>query len=289
LALGLGGDNTPLDRVVNSAGGIARNSLPFIIGEINRPASLVVFLLAAGLAVFLYRHARPDSRSTATSTADMTFNQRSRMYMAIVVLYVSIQVVVYTLTSAAAFFYPRYFILMAVLAVAVFAYLLYRLVLSGRSRLGAAIAVLVAGGALTTVAGWQGAAWGQRLNHLQGYNNGPCLEQVALARKIRMSGERVAALQTGTLAFFVEGAINLDGRVNFAAYEARKSEKLLQYVLDQGIGLLVDYDLYLQPGQFGYFAKTEDPKRYFQQVAPRGAPLPYDWVGLRRVLDAPRR
>lgn len=124
LALGLGGDNTPLDRVVNSAGGIARNSFPFIIGEINRPASLVVFVLAAGLAVFLYRQMQTDPEPKSASTAGTTFTRRSQMYMGIVVLYVAIQVVVYTLTSAAAFFYPRYFILMAVLAAAVFAYLL---------------------------------------------------------------------------------------------------------------------------------------------------------------------
>jgi hypothetical protein len=285
LALGLETDR-PLDRMVNAAGAIARDGFPSILGEINRPVSLAVFLLACAVALFLFYRQSTDSlpgpRDISTGTE--RFTRRCREYTAMILCYVAVQIAVYTLSNGATFFYPRYFILLSVLAVGVFAFLLYRLALSRMTWLAVTAAVLLTVGALTTVAGWHGVSFAQRLNQLQSYVAAPCLDQVALAKAFRMTGEKVGALQTGTLAFFVEGAINLDGKVNFAAYEARRRGKLLDYILEQRIGLLVDFDLYLQPGHFGYFPANEDTRRYFSQIAPDHVAKEYEWVALRRPL-----
>jgi hypothetical protein len=282
LALGLG-IGSSLDRAVNAAGALARDGFPSILGEINRPLSLAVFLLACGVALFLLYRRPAHTVPPGISPASGAFIQRCRKYTAMILFYVGIQVIVYSMSNAAAFFYPRYFILLSVPAVGVFAFLLYRLALSRMTWLAGAVAALLTFGALTTLIGWHGLPLGRELNRLQGYSNGPCLDQVGLAKAFRTPGEKIGALQTGTLGFFVDGVINLDGRVNFAAYEARRRDKLLDYVLEQRIGLLVDFDLYLQPGQFGYFAVNEDPRRYFQQVAPDHPPREYDWVVLRRA------
>lgn len=290
LALGIA-SATPFSRVVNTAGAVARDGFPNIVGEINPPASLAVFVLACVFSLFLLRRQSVGSLpfvSRAPTEAEAS-TRRCREYLTILLAYVSVQIVAYTMSNNAAFFYPRYFILLSVAAVGMFAFLLYRLALSRLAWLIPMVAVLLTAGALTTIAGWHGAVLGDRLNRLQGYNNGPTLGQVALAKAVRLKGEKLGALQTGTLAFFVEGAINLDGRVNFAAYEARRQGKLLEYVLAQRIGLLVDYEIYLRPGNFDYFMANEDVGRYFSRIAPDRPPRDYDWVALQRSDGAPAR
>ena len=51
----------------------------------------------------------------------------------------------------------------------------------------------------------------------------------------------VAAVQTGTLGYFHDRTINLDGKVNPEALEARKHRQVFQYVLDKKIEYLIDW------------------------------------------------
>jgi hypothetical protein len=51
----------------------------------------------------------------------------------------------------------------------------------------------------------------------------------------------VGAIQTGTLGYFHDRTINLDGKVNYEALEARKKDEIPQYVLDKGIVYLADW------------------------------------------------
>ncbi len=51
----------------------------------------------------------------------------------------------------------------------------------------------------------------------------------------------VAAVQTGTLGYFHDRTINLDGKVNPEALEARKHRQVFQYILDRKIEYLVDW------------------------------------------------
>jgi len=205
-----------------------------------------------------------------------------------IAVYLTGVIVFYAIDSNAVFFYQRYFILVSVLAAGVFAFLLWRVAISAASWVVVPVAVVLVGLTLVTILGWHGVPLGDRLNRLQAERNGPCLEQVEIARSVRLPGEIVAGIQSGTLAFFVEGAINLDGRVNFAAYKARLAGKLMDYVLAQRIGLLVDYDVYLDADRFNYFTPPDDPKQYFRQVAPPGKARPYEWVALRRQPEQAR-
>ncbi|MDM8564690.1 hypothetical protein QUF74_03460 [Candidatus Halobeggiatoa sp. HSG11] len=51
----------------------------------------------------------------------------------------------------------------------------------------------------------------------------------------------IAAVQTGTLGYFHDRTINLDGKVNPEALEARKQRQVFQYILDRKIEYLVDW------------------------------------------------
>jgi hypothetical protein len=286
LALGIGPDG-PFARVANAVGAIARDGFPNIMGELNRRVDLAIMVVAFGLAVYLLRRqgSRP-SRSPPDGESAVEFRRRCRTYMAMIAIYLAIQIVFYTIFNIAAFFYNRYFILLAVLAVTVFAYLLYRLAASRGGWLAAVVGVALAGTGLSNVLGCHGVDFGHQINRWQTERNGPCLEQVALAEQVRKPGEIVGAIQTGTLGFFVEGTINLDGRVNYAAYQARRAGKLVDYILAQRIGLLVDYDIYLTAKDTGYFPPSDDPARYFTKVAQEGPTRPYGWIAMRRRTDA---
>ena len=289
LALGI--EMAPLDPLASSMralGAVVRNGTLNVLGEFSRTIDLILLLGAVGLAFLLLRRdgLPPWPRPWQAQASERA--RRSLVYIAMLAVYLAVVMVFYTVESNAAFFYQRYFILVSVLATGMFAFLLYRLAISAASWAVAPIAVVLAGISLVTILGWHGVPLGDKLNRLQAYRNGPCLEQVELARRVQLPGEIVAAIQSGTLAFFVEGAINLDGRVNFAAYKARRAGKLVDYMLAQRIGLLVDYDIYLEPDPTGYFTAADDPKPYFRKVAPPGTARPYEWVAQRRIAEQAR-
>ena len=58
------------------------------------------------------------------------------------------------------------------------------------------------------------------------------------------SGCRVGALESGTLIYFRDRVVNLDGKVNFAALRARRAGRLPEYVRASGVDVLVD----IRPG-----------------------------------------
>jgi hypothetical protein len=274
----------PLARSITALSAIVRNGVLNILGEISRTTDLIVLLAAGGLTFVLLRSEGPHPwQAQAGERA-----RRSLVYIGMITVYLMGVIVFYAIDSNAVFFYQRYFILVSVLAAGVFAFLLWRVAISAASWVVVPVAVVLVGLTLVTILGWHGVPLGERLNRLQAERNGPCLEQVEIARSVRLPGEIVAGIQSGTLAFFVEGAINLDGRVNFAAYKARLAGKLMDYVLAQRIGLLVDYDVYLDADRFNYFTPPDDPKRYFRQVAPPGKARPYEWVALRRQPEQAR-
>jgi len=282
LALGI--EMAPLQPIASSLralGAIVRNGTLNILGEYSRTVDFILLLAAAGLTVVLLR--RDGVRPWQGQVGERA--RRSLVYVAMLAVYLAVVIAFYAIESTAAFFYQRYFILVSVLATGMFAFLLYHLAISAASWAVVPVAVVLAGFGLATILGWHGVRWGDKLNRLQAYRNGPCLEQVDLARRVRMPGETVAAIQSGTLAFFVEGAINLDGRVNYAAYQARRAGKLVDYMLAQRIGLLVDYEIYLEPERDGYFTPADNPKPYFRKVAPPGTARPYDWVAQRRIAE----
>jgi len=53
--------------------------------------------------------------------------------------------------------------------------------------------------------------------------------------------EWVGAIQSGTVGYFHDRTINLDGKVNPEALVARQEDRLIQYVIDKKIDYLVDW------------------------------------------------
>jgi len=72
----------------------------------------------------------------------------------------------------------------------------------------------------------------------------------------------VGAIQTGTLGFFHDRTINLDGKVNSEALEARKRDEIPQYVIDKNITYLVDW----APTISALYAKRSLFRKHFDWI-----------------------
>lgn len=138
----------------------------------------------------------------------------------------------YATTSFAIWFYGRYMAPLALLSAACLA------VLIGRSfnRLWAGLtAVIGLLGVAACLGLWTTAVY---------YGNPMFTDQLALVEATVPPGEVVAAKQTGTLGFFRERVINLDGKVNPQAIEYRDN---LPALLERSeVNWLCDYPVFIQ-------------------------------------------
>ncbi len=177
----------------------------------------------------------------------------------------------YGLLFGAGFFMSRYlFPLSPFLAILTFA---------GAARLGrtAGRPALVAGPlvvlALVAVVG---------LN-LRMYRGGAVHEHAQVVSWVRTHVPEevwVAAVQTGTLGFFHDRTINLDGKVNPAAMDARRTwpSSVPRYVVESDIQYLVDWDAITRwldrypELQAEFEVLVSDPERRLGVLGRRGAP-----------------
>jgi hypothetical protein len=88
----------------------------------------------------------------------------------------------------------------------------------------------------------------------------------------------VGAIQTGTLGFFHERTINLDGKVNPEALQARKEERIPEYVLERDVQFLVDWQAIARWMDLPDFAENfelivNDPDRNLAVLKRHGAPM----------------
>ena len=137
----------------------------------------------------------------------------------------------YGLTSAAWWMYLRYSAPLVLLSVPLVALALLR-ISRGRAQTAIVMAIVLAGtaGAVANLHGHLGPVRAISAN----------LVQVELARRAVPGEAMVGALQTGTLGYFRERTVNLDGKVNVAAL-ARRAD-LDAYCREEGIDWLVDVD-----------------------------------------------
>jgi len=56
------------------------------------------------------------------------------------------------------------------------------------------------------------------------------------------SSQRIGAFQTGALGYYVDNVINLDGKMNIAALQSSKLDKIEQYIDAAGIEVLIEWD-----------------------------------------------
>lgn len=69
----------------------------------------------------------------------------------------------------------------------------------------------------------------------------PHFQVVAWVKENVKANEWVAAVQSGTLGYFHDRTINLDGKVNPEALAARQQDRLIEYVIDKKIDYIVDW------------------------------------------------
>jgi hypothetical protein len=145
----------------------------------------------------------------------------------------------YGLTSAAWWMYLRYSAPLLLLSVPVVTLALLR-ISRGRAQPAILGAIMLAGtaGAVANLHGHLGPVTAMSAN----------LVQVELARRVVSEDAVVGALQTGTLGYFRDRTVNLDGKVNVAAL-ARRAD-LDAYCREEGIDWLVDVDWLLKRDVF---------------------------------------
>jgi hypothetical protein len=182
-------------------------------------------------------------------------------------LYVGFLLAFYTFEHGAWWFQDRYLAPMVVLAVPVLAGAA-EAVLGGRTHAaGAALAVVVAVLNLPLFAvllaaprdppGW--AAGGSTLGTKPNAN---VVQAEWALRRVRR-GCRVAAWEAGTLIYFRDRTLNLDGKVNPAALRARAHRTLPGYVARSRIDVLVDW-------KGGIAVATVRHRRQWRRVADLG-------------------
>jgi hypothetical protein len=153
---------------------------------------------------------------------------------------VAILAVWYGLTSGAWWMYLRYSAPLVLLGVPLVALALLR-ISRGRAQTAILMTIVLAGtaGAVANLHGHLGPVRAISAN----------LVQVELARRAVPGDAMVGALQTGTLGYFRDRTVNLDGKVNVAALTRRAD--LDAYCREAGIDWLVDVDWLLKRDVFG--------------------------------------
>ena len=96
-------------------------------------------------------------------------------------------------------------------------------------RWGRPLAIAAGAGALLVVMGLQARFYRKGDDHMH-------FQVVAWVQKNVPDSTWIGAVQTGTLGFFHDRTINLDGKVNPEAMRARDADKVLDYVVDHEFG-----------------------------------------------------
>ncbi|MBI5473602.1 MAG: hypothetical protein HY961_14780, partial [Ignavibacteriae bacterium] len=131
----------------------------------------------------------------------------------------------YTLASSAVYFYVRYMAGAAVASLLVISFLIWKSLLRTRFP---GIAFLLIEGTLI-VAALALIAQGRAMTYIP---------QLTLIKEHVPASERVAAFQTGTVSYFRDGVINLDGKVNQQALSRRAD--IVDYLKEHNINWICD-------------------------------------------------
>jgi hypothetical protein len=173
------------------------------------------------------------------------------------VLFAVVLVPTYAIFSRATHFYPRYLSVWGLIGAAAVSWVVAR----RPDALGIALrAVCVT---------WIVSQLALRLANNAYLDRNPYLDHVELVNGMVPAGERVAAFQSGTLGYFRDNVVNLDGKVNFAALQARRRGHLPAYLRDEAVNWLCDWE----GGLRGELGPALD--RDFSKVGTRGSAVLY--------------
>jgi hypothetical protein len=185
-------------------------------------AHVAAIAIVAGLiaGAVWWRAARPSLSAIATD--------RSVRVAALFLVNAAIFSTWYGITSRAWWMYPRYAAPIVIVSVPALALVLLR---AGQRRTRVVVLSLLIVGWVSVVAAryLPATAWIRTRTHHT---------QVELANRVVPANERIGATQTGTLGYFREGVVNLDGKVNEEAL--RRRSDLERYCHEEGIRWLVD-------------------------------------------------
>jgi len=226
--------------------------------HLSRFDSLAADLVRGGLtvavALLLWHHRR---RVAGPAGGDR--RERGLAFAGIVLATCLMLVAWYALSSHSTHFYRRYFAPISLLAPSALGYLLLAAI--ARAPRGALVLCAVAGlpllGSMALLHG--GGLWANRVEHNPMYT-----EQLPLVQECVPKEAVVAAGQSGTLGYFCDRVVNLDGKVNREALDHQND--MWHYLRERGIRWVCDWppiaDRYLGP---------RPVERGWHQVAQKGS------------------
>jgi hypothetical protein len=209
---------------------IAVSVCEYILVVFPIPASVESTVLAKGLCVLL-----TISYFIALAVVAFNGNNPIRCLIIVMVMLTLGWLGYYGLRSIATWFFSRYFFpispLFALMTIAIGIRMARNLLPGGwRNALTAPLLL----GVLLIVAGL----------HIRTYSTGNQHQHFQVVHWVRDHVPQqtwVGAVQTGTLGFFHDRTINLDGKVNPEALYAKQHNGILQYVVDSNIDYVVDW------------------------------------------------
>lgn len=189
-------------------------------------AALAALLLGGGALLAALAAKRPGGERA----------RRALGFGALLGLFALVLVGWYAWRSFATHHYWRYFAVILLVSAAAAAVLVAR-ACALRPRLALLFVVLT----IVPVPLASGLAWTERmtLHRYKGRRNSYYEQQVALVERGVPPGEAVASRNSGTLGFFRDRVVNLDGKVNPAALAHR--DDLGRYLDEQGVRWLCDW------------------------------------------------
>jgi len=195
------------------------------------PASAV--LIGAGVVLW-WAKARVWATETARDFPLADRASRAREFLAVLLIAGGLLAVWYGASSWAVHFYPRYLALLILPAIFLWAQL--TLAIGGRApRLAVG---------LVSVAALLGLAYTMTFHSRAAFSGSDMWrDQVPLVERTVPHGEVVAAGQSGTLGYFREPVLNLDGKVNAEAYERRG--EIADYLVSKDVRWVCDWPSYL--------------------------------------------
>jgi hypothetical protein len=201
-----------------------------------------------------------------------------RLFLACLALHVLALFLYYGFNSVAWWFYERYLIVAAPLGL----FMLVRALGAGIGRVRevvpAAALVFVAVGGTVVHSYWTTAGY-----HGFFYVYTFWREQVTMVEERVPPGARVGARQSGTLGYFRENVVNLDGKVNEEALS--RQADLMAYAEEQGIEWVCDW-----PGMAPWAFQPGDGLPWWEKVEHRGhfglwrrTDVPFEWDAEERA------
>ncbi len=222
-----------LDRLREALWALRMALMPWIFAgaaeNLGTDLARVAALLATAVALLSARRARPTEIAAATARRTLGFG------FCLAVAWLGLAAF-YTASFFASWFYFRYFAPLSLLAFVAVPVALASLAGDVGRRAATASVLLVAAWVAGVPAPLQAAA---------GRSGAPThWGQVALARAYVAPDEPVAAGQTGTLGFFREVVVNLDGKVNREAIGFQ--DRMWEYLARRDIRWFVDSPWYAE-------------------------------------------